>query len=498
MDKSWLLRVACCGLIFCTTSGSTLAADYTFKTIADSSSCSTCFIFRHPSINDSGTVVFSDLRDVFTGTGGALTNITAMLDGWVFSEPSINNDGTVAFVYDADVLYTSSGGVLTAIADTSYGSQFTAFDNPDIYHPTIPHPSINNYGSIAFWARSDVSNNYDSGIFKINNGAVEFYGYFGFLSYDPDINDSGTVVMFTEPTEPGYSNPKVWVGNNESATEIINKSSFPSEWDLYSIDDASINNDGIVVFSAIFNNIVPSQPWDGIYTSNGGAPNIVVDNTNWFGVDGLSFSWVNSPSINDKGTVAFLGNRNNDVLGIYTGPDPIKDAVIEVGDELAGSIVTNLSIKQNNESTKNAINRYGQITFLADLADGRDGVFVATPITSVTLDIDEDGQADALTDGLLVIRYLFGFRGDVLINSAVSPTARWTLAAELEAALQDAVGAILDVDGDGQADALTDGLLLMRYLFGFRGAALVDGAVASNAVRSNATTIEEYIFNAMP
>jgi len=44
----------------------------------------------------------------------------------------------------------------------------------------------------------------------------------------------------------------------------------------------------------------------------------------------------------------------------------------------------------------------------------------------------------------------------------------------------------LDIDGDGQSDALTDGLLLIRYLFGLRGASRVAGAVGANATRSTA------------
>lgn len=38
----------------------------------------------------------------------------------------------------------------------------------------------------------------------------------------------------------------------------------------------------------------------------------------------------------------------------------------------------------------------------------------------------------------------------------------------------------IDVDGDGNLDPLTDGLLIMRYLFGFRGDALAEGATTRN------------------
>jgi hypothetical protein len=56
----------------------------------------------------------------------------------------------------------------------------------------------------------------------------------------------------------------------------------------------------------------------------------------------------------------------------------------------------------------------------------------------------------------------------------------------------------LDIDGNGQADASTDGLLIIRYLFGLRGASLIAGAVGPNAIRATAATIETQIQNMMP
>ena len=52
--------------------------------------------------------------------------------------------------------------------------------------------------------------------------------------------------------------------------------------------------------------------------------------------------------------------------------------------------------------------------------------------------------------------------------------------------------AVLDVDGNGQVDALTDGVLTLRYLLGLRGAALVAGATGGCASRDTAA-IEAYL-----
>ncbi|MDA7769117.1 hypothetical protein N8936_03380 [Porticoccaceae bacterium] len=38
-----------------------------------------------------------------------------------------------------------------------------------------------------------------------------------------------------------------------------------------------------------------------------------------------------------------------------------------------------------------------------------------------------------------------------------------------------------DIDGNGQADALTDGLLFLRYAFGLNGEPLISGVVADDA-----------------
>ena len=57
---------------------------------------------------------------------------------------------------------------------------------------------------------------------------------------------------------------------------------------------------------------------------------------------------------------------------------------------------------------------------------------------------------------------------------------------------------LLDVDGNGNADALTDGLMLLRYLFGLRGAGLVSNAIGAGAIRTTAPQIEPYIVSITP
>jgi hypothetical protein len=57
---------------------------------------------------------------------------------------------------------------------------------------------------------------------------------------------------------------------------------------------------------------------------------------------------------------------------------------------------------------------------------------------------------------------------------------------------------ILDIDANGNVDALTDGLIILRYLFNLRGDNLVNGAVAENAMRTDPADVEAYIQSLMP
>jgi hypothetical protein len=50
----------------------------------------------------------------------------------------------------------------------------------------------------------------------------------------------------------------------------------------------------------------------------------------------------------------------------------------------------------------------------------------------------------------------------------------------------------------GAVDPLTDGLLFLRYLFGFRGGILTAGAVAGNCTRCTAAQIEAFIDGLLP
>ena len=136
-------------------------------------------------------------------------------------------------------------------------------------------------------------------------------------------------------------------------------------------------------------------------------------------------------------------------------------------------------------------------TDLEEAAAGTDSVSAGSCPGCFSWDIDGDGEAKALTDGLLVIRHLFGFSGEALTTGAVGQNASRSEAAAI-AGLLDEAGDELDIDGSDETGALTDGLLLIRGLFGFSGEALIAGAVGSGAERFSAAEILRYVTARLP
>ena len=116
--------------------------------------------------------------------------------------------------------------------------------------------------------------------------------------------------------------------------------------------------------------------------------------------------------------------------------------------------------------------------------------------TAADWDVDKDGSVEALTDGLLFLRYSSGFRGQALVSGAVSLLSALSVA-DVEANLEEAL-AIADIDGNNQVESSTDGLLLVRYLFGLSGDALISDAISPDASRTTAAEISQYILDHMP
>ena len=132
-----------------------------------------------------------------------------------------------------------------------------------------------------------------------------------------------------------------------------------------------------------------------------------------------------------------------------------------------------------NETTDTDADGIGNNVDTDDDGDGVDDVSDAFPLNAgEILDTDSDGvgnnaDTDDDNDGVLDVVDLY-------------PLSSGTHTYKL-----------LDIDANGEIDALSDGLLVMRYLFDFSGDALVNNAVGDGATRTDSTEIEMYLESLM-
>ena len=149
---------------------------------------------------------------------------------------------------------------------------------------------------------------------------------------------------------------------------------------------------------------------------------------------------------------------------------------------------------------------YGDTSVLRFSATSKDAryAFYASPATveidPFSFDVDGNGKANALTDGLLIMRYLFGLilensdgQEDAIADNAIRRTSQ-----EIWVYLNNGLE-MLDIDGNKKEDALTDGLLIMRYMFGFTsGDSLIENAIAEGARNDTDEKVVPYIKQYLP
>jgi hypothetical protein len=252
------------------------AQPYNFTKIADTNGPFLSFapggsLPDGPSINDAGSVVFwAALKmggeGVFVGSGASLITIADSVSG-NFREirccPAINNAGTVAFraygITGIEGIFARSGGPFITIADSS--------------------ASLN-----------------------------------GFVQ--PSINDSGTVTfrVFIGPGDSGG----VWIfkGNGGPLTPIANNRSGV----FYELGGfPSINSAGVVAFEAGLLLGGQASGGPGLFVGNGGP--LISIATSYLFTPGSPFAgFTVAPSINDSGTVAFMGSiEQGNGSGIFLG-----------------------------------------------------------------------------------------------------------------------------------------------------------------------------------
>ena len=133
-----------------------------------------------------------------------------------------------------------------------------------------------------------------------------------------------------------------------------------------------------------------------------------------------------------------------------------------------------------------------RITFLDEYNGRVDIVARRYAAAPPVLDIDGDGEAAALTDATLLLRQRMSFTGSALTAGAVAAACTRCESAEIESYIASILDQ-LDVDGDGTVGPLTDALLVLRFAFGFRGEALITDAIGEECTRCDAESITAFL-----
>jgi hypothetical protein len=329
---------------------------YTFTRIADSTGFG---VLREPvALNDAGQVSFvttlpSGVTGVFVGSGSAVTTVADdSRDFATFGAPGINGRGEVTFFGNKVVLSGFYAG------------------------PDGSTPLIENHGAVEAFVGEIYSS--PSGSFSAGHAILRLPGFqqeiivsdggratrvadtsgiFVSLDQDPRVNASGKVAFHGTRRDGSEG---IFVGRGGALTTIADAS---ADFAFFA-DSPAINDRGDVLFGATLN-----DGTSGLFLSHRGVISTVLDTTGSVGDFGRA------PAINAHGQIAFEGTIG-DLVGIFTGGDPVADRAIAVGDPIDGSTVAAFGPL----AFDSALNNRGQLAFIVELADGRAGIYRADPV----------------------------------------------------------------------------------------------------------------------
>ncbi len=385
------------GLVWAATGSARAAApNYTFTKIADTRGSLTALGL--PSLNEGGVMAFWAAREdgsegIFTGAGGELTTIAdttgplkdfgTSLAGYEVA-PSINDKGTVAFWAARDdgseAIFTGAGGELHLVVEQT-----------DVYTGFAPRVSLNNRGWVAVVA-------------TLATGGEEVFRQKGQRhipialaapgsGFDSPLLNQHRMVVFSGASE--LQDPQGLQTLNLSDGTLVGRGGLlriitcrllvgqpsPAECTQvpYDFGPPALNDQGQVAY------------WRFL---DGGESLVVSEGTTKVQIAGtfpyepgpfptpyVFASLSQWPAINTEATVAFTAqverfppSAGDFHTALYTVAAGIFTSVIRTGDVLDGVEVSDLG------QFREALNDGGQIAFWAQLADGTAALYRADPI----------------------------------------------------------------------------------------------------------------------
>ena len=216
---------------------------------------------------------------------------------------------------------------------------------------------------------------------------------------------------------------------------------------------------------------------------------------------------------------ALLAAKNSNFAGYSDWRLPSKAELESLIDDTCKDPATNAAVFPNPGnwlvSSTTAFgfngNMYGGVVWLVEFGQGdaspddkgfghvgtnlrlvRSGPFDALA-PPCNLDINDDGSVNAAKDGVLLLRYLLGFRGAALIDGVPIGSTRGGAAG-----VESFIGTATKYDVFGRAapvvTALSDGLVLVRLMNGLPDTALLNGVpLPTGATNVSAATVRDAV-----
>jgi uncharacterized repeat protein (TIGR01451 family) len=385
-SRSW---TAWCTLLACLTAAALLgdagrasAQGYHFTVIADTAPGSQFLHLGTPTLNAYGTVAFeAELRaggaGVYRATGGLLDRIYEDPSGTFVFPGALNaaiDDADRVVFQLGDVLMAGDGGALTIFADSSLPVSY----GPDTFPCTLHLPGRTISGAGVMPLICDVETAPEEGGFVLalsagggltricdDSGQFAFCGYLG-AAISPD----GTTLVANDGARLGRGAPGLQA--------VIDPASFGASAVLVDLHEAilGVSNTGVLAFDAF---VIETSGVAGhrVFTLDAGGQLVQV--TPLVARSATSgFLEAREHSISGSGALIFAALRKQGlgmVAGLYRGPDPLADKLLEQGDALPGygSLAARFFLAHP------AINDAGQFAFLAELGDRTQVIVRADP-----------------------------------------------------------------------------------------------------------------------
>lgn len=328
---------------------------YTFRSLLEITNTSEWDSLTGVAINNQGTVAALAVKGAenlvyAVASDGRLTliaNIRSFNQGVMPQD--INEAGAVVFGASSGLerprMQIGSGGALTTIGP--YDDETPA--------SLLQRAQLNNAGAVSYFAG-------DVNLFFWEKGARRAIGNDGIGG--AALNNAGAVAHYCRAAREQLTS--ICLDRNGTVQALLGASDIKP---LPNLISPSLTDSGEVTYIGRF---LPSQP-DRLVPprfmrySNGQtrmlfeilAPSTVIDTFR----------------ANAAGTVAFV-MANPERVGIYVGPDPVRDKVVEVGDTLFGGRLASFRVL----SWARFLNDRGQILFNYNIGTTRRGIAIATPV----------------------------------------------------------------------------------------------------------------------